>query len=324
MTTSNLLLFQAAGDWAIAPYAEAAPPTMLQGSPPMLPQPYLNPAQMSPPPAPGVPLYKTYLQGAYNLNIDFVDTVSQSGDSPSGSVLGTGLTVETGGFQTEEFSWDTAIAQSQNQARNDSWVQIVTWNDHGEGTHLRPNSASQYAYYDMAAYYIQYYKTGVPPTITQDALYYAHRLMSSSALANTSYQVNGQTVVDKPNGDPNAAMQDQIWVTGLLKNAGTLAIGTGQTPSSFTCSVTNTVCNYSVPFVGNVTPQFTFTPSGSTTPEINISSAFKTLDSSTAIDWQDFLYRAGGSTRDVITSPQTDIPQSRCANSPGNCAEPAQ
>ena len=44
-------------------------------------------------------------------------------------------------------------------------VQIITWNDHSEGTNLRPNTGSQYAFYDIAAYYIAWYKTGVKPAI---------------------------------------------------------------------------------------------------------------------------------------------------------------
>ena len=66
-------------------------------------------------------------------------------------------------------SWTAAIA------KNADFVHMITWNDYGEGTEFSPSSGSQFLFYDLSAYYIQWYKTGQPPAIVKDAIYYSHR-----------------------------------------------------------------------------------------------------------------------------------------------------
>jgi hypothetical protein len=56
-----------------------------------------------------------------------------------------------------------------------SFVQMITWNDNGEATEFAPSSGSQFLFYDLSAYYIQWYKSGRAPSITRDAIYYSHR-----------------------------------------------------------------------------------------------------------------------------------------------------
>jgi hypothetical protein len=56
-----------------------------------------------------------------------------------------------------------------------NFVQMITWNDYPEGTEFAPSSGSQFLFYDLSAYYIQWYKSGRPPPITRDAIYYSHR-----------------------------------------------------------------------------------------------------------------------------------------------------
>ncbi len=72
---------------------------------------------------------------------------------------------------TEMFraSWMEAI---QGHAR---YAHVITWNDYSEGTELAPSSGTQFLFYDLAAYYIAWFKTGTPPRITRDAIYYSHR-----------------------------------------------------------------------------------------------------------------------------------------------------
>jgi glucan endo-1,3-alpha-glucosidase len=88
------------------------------------------------------------------------------------------------------------------QVTHPEWVEIITWNDFIEGTyvspiddpnkypeanHLRlrgvPPGALNYFHSHAAVnallpYFIQWYKTGVQPAITQDALYYFYRNQS--------------------------------------------------------------------------------------------------------------------------------------------------
>jgi formylglycine-generating enzyme required for sulfatase activity len=68
---------------------------------------------------------------------------------------------------------------------NADWVEIVTWNDYNEDTNLmhykwkRDWDKATYnrdgSYLDATAYYIGWFKTGAPPPITQDKLFFAYR-----------------------------------------------------------------------------------------------------------------------------------------------------
>jgi Glycosyl hydrolase family 71 len=54
-------------------------------------------------------------------------------------------------------------------------VQIITWNDYSESTHVAPSAGTQFAFYDLAAYYIEWAKSGKPPPITRDRIIYFQR-----------------------------------------------------------------------------------------------------------------------------------------------------
>jgi len=71
-----------------------------------------------------------------------------------------------------------------------TWVEIVTWNDWGEASYVAPFAPpaetrhwnnhwgpllSHAAFLSASRYYIDWYKNGFPPAITQDALYYFYR-----------------------------------------------------------------------------------------------------------------------------------------------------
>jgi hypothetical protein len=62
-------------------------------------------------------------------------------------------------------------------------VQVITWNDLSEGTEIEPASATQFLFYDLAAYYTSWYKTGHPPAIRSDAIYYCSRTQVLAATA---------------------------------------------------------------------------------------------------------------------------------------------
>jgi hypothetical protein len=67
------------------------------------------------------------------------------------------------------YLWDAAIEGGSQ------YVQLVTWNDYSEASEISPSSGSQFAYYDLTAYYTTWFKTGTPPKIKEDAIYYTHR-----------------------------------------------------------------------------------------------------------------------------------------------------
>lgn len=89
------------------------------------------------------------------------------------------------------------------------WIEIITWNDFIEGTYISPiDDPNKYpdanyldssgvplglrnyfhsraAIADLLAFYIEWYKTGVEPAITGDAVYYFYRTQPENADAGT-------------------------------------------------------------------------------------------------------------------------------------------
>ncbi|MCB2048956.1 MAG: hypothetical protein KDE32_12125 [Novosphingobium sp.] len=56
-----------------------------------------------------------------------------------------------------------------------SGLHLVTWNDYTEASELQPSTATRFAYYDIAAYYIAWFKNGSPPKIERDGFVGLHR-----------------------------------------------------------------------------------------------------------------------------------------------------
>jgi hypothetical protein len=72
---------------------------------------------------------------------------------------------------TEMFraTWATAIHEDAD------YVHLITWNDYGESTEVGPSTGTQFLFYDLNKYFIDWYKTGRPAVITSDAIYYSLR-----------------------------------------------------------------------------------------------------------------------------------------------------
>lgn len=85
------------------------------------------------------------------------------------------LVREAAGTAAYRAMWERAI-----RTRADV-VQIVSWNDFSESTHIAPGSASGWTWYDLTAYYVAWFKTGAPPPVTADAVHLVHRIMRADA-----------------------------------------------------------------------------------------------------------------------------------------------
>jgi hypothetical protein len=72
---------------------------------------------------------------------------------------------------TEMFraSWQEVFRQDAD------YVHLITWNDYGESTEVAPSTGTQFLFYDLNRYFIDWYKAGAPPRIIRDAIYYSHR-----------------------------------------------------------------------------------------------------------------------------------------------------
>lgn len=116
---------------------------------------------------------------------------------------------------SEEYrlSWQNAIEGGTD------WVQLITWNDYAESTVIAPSTGTQYAFYDLTAYYTTWFKTGNAPVIQRDVLYYFYRSQSGRAEPDLSKQ-------EKPFDLDQASgpVEDEIELLAFLKAGGTLEI----------------------------------------------------------------------------------------------------
>lgn len=144
--------------------------------------------------------------------------------------------------------WDTAMNDADAL-----WAQIITWNDYSEASEIEPSTCTRYAFYDLAAYYISWFKTQQQPSIVRDALYYFYRTQPTDANPSSPYQTEPFSVY----GDA----QNQIELLGFLTEPGTLEITIdGQTYSS---NVSAGIQSLSVPLANGV-PEFKITRNGQT------------------------------------------------------------
>jgi len=180
--------------------------------------------------------------------------------------------------------WTTAILG------NAEWVNLFTWNDYAEGTQIAPSTGTQHAFFDLTAYYVTWFKTGKQPTITQDVIYYFHRLQSPTAVPDWSKQTDGPLRFIRE--WPTDARRDTIEVMAFLKEPGTVEIRTGGAPQSFAANAGQNF--FGVPVVEGQ-PSFRLLRKGG--PVIDFQSAFTI---SNTIVYQDLLYRGGSNTRPAV------------------------
>jgi hypothetical protein len=179
--------------------------------------------------------------------------------------------------------WENAIAAGAD------WAQIVTWNDHAEHHALRPSTGKQWAPYDLTAWYVTWFKTGLQPPIQRDALYYFHRIESTAAAPDLSQQ-------SKPFELRAGTATNEVELLALLTAPGRLEIELAgelhaqDAPAGLT--------SFRIPLVPG-RPAFRLLRNGQ--PVIELQSAF---DIRSAITFQDLLYRSGGSLRGTMHSSQ--------------------
>jgi hypothetical protein len=113
-----------------------------------------------------------YVQAAgyvHSLGKVFMQAVSAQDVRPTQQ-----LYWEANNTENLRYTWSSAIAASD-------WVQVVTWNDYGEGTEVAPSVASGWTWLDLSSYYLSRFKTGAWPRITQSGAYLTHRLQPAVA-----------------------------------------------------------------------------------------------------------------------------------------------
>ena len=202
--------------------------------------------------------------------------------------------------QTLRSIWENVIADGLEQ------VQIVTWNDQHEHHAIRPSTGKQWPAYDMTAYYIQWFKTGVKPTIERDVLYYNHRIHNQSLVPTKQTSTN--LAVCKA-GCPAT---NDVELVGFLKSAGRLEITQGTTTYGED-EIAGGVQVIKTPMAVG-TPTFRLKRGGVTLVQ------FKSMHNIVGTtEYQDLLYRAGSSSRAALPSCTNSctIGEARCHLCPG-------
>ncbi|GHJ42041.1 endo-1,3-alpha-glucanase family glycosylhydrolase [Streptomyces sp. TS71-3] len=81
-----------------------------------------------------------------------------------------GVYDEAGNTALLRTTWDDAIDDGAD------WVQLTTWNDYSESTHIAPSPHDGHAYLDLCSYYLTRFKTGRWPPIVRDTVYVTSRV----------------------------------------------------------------------------------------------------------------------------------------------------
>jgi hypothetical protein len=185
--------------------------------------------------------------------------------------------------QTDGDGWESRATQLMRGVWTEAikakveHAQIVTWNDCMEGSAFEPGTGRQFAVYDMAAYYITWFKTGSAPKIVRDALYYVHRKHPVPKSSAVSWHGPGPT--------------NEIELVGFLTAPGTLEIVTSKGTTKK--AVPGGVQAIYAPTPAAGKPRFRLVRAGKAVVDIQSQFAVSAWDAS----FQDAQYRGGGSRR---------------------------
>jgi len=142
--------------------------------------------------------------------------------------------IEAYGGETLDHQWQSIIS-----SQNASWVQLVTWNDDDEGSNFTdadfgPTGPWPYlfhsstpGYYKSKAglkalnlYYIQWYKTGVRPTVVNDNIFAFYRTQPfAMSAAGDPLGAIGPTITE--DGGP---VTDTLYIATLVKQTSVLTV----------------------------------------------------------------------------------------------------
>ncbi len=116
--------------------------------------------------------------------------------------------------------WEDAINE------NADWVIFNTWTDYSEQAQM-PSTRIGYAFYDLNAYYIPWFKTGQPPAVERDVLYYFYRRQHTDTPPALGKPWTFANYDPKTGQSAAAAPRNEIELLAFLKTPGRLVIQAG-------------------------------------------------------------------------------------------------
>lgn len=122
---------------------------------------------------------------------------------------------EARGTETLRRTWEVAISSGAEL------VQVATWNDYAEGSHVAPSPQQGYGFLDVSAYYLTWWKTGQRPTLLRDTLHLTHRTHAVAARPT-----GPQTRLMQLRG--STAPRDEVEALAFLTAPATVVVRVGQ------------------------------------------------------------------------------------------------
>ncbi len=105
------------------------------------------------------------------------------------------------------------------------WVQLNTWNDLPENTHMQPSVRHGWTFMDINAYYLAWFKLGKAPAIVRDSVYLTHRTQFLSAQPTYPQSL----LMHLPTSAPGSPGRDTIEALTFLTAPATVTIKAGAT-----------------------------------------------------------------------------------------------
>ena len=154
-----------------------------------------------------------------NAGMKWMQPVSVQDERPNQHIYD-----EAQNLQNLRNTWTIAISGSANL------IQIPTWNDYSENAHIAPSRDHGWAYTNIQKYYIQWFKTGVQPTISADSIYLTHR---KHFYADTPTYPETSLMTLRPGSSPS---RNTVEAMAFLTSPATIKITTGSTVTNFSAS----------------------------------------------------------------------------------------
>lgn len=120
--------------------------------------------------------------------------------------------------------WNKAISDDADI------VQLCTWSDYSEGSHVSPSRMRGHVLADIAGYYIARLKTGVFPPILRDALYVSYRNQMMNA---TITGPQTQFMTQRSRGGMSA-IREQVEILSFLTAPATITVTVGGIATTYT------------------------------------------------------------------------------------------
>ncbi len=178
-----------------------------------------------------------------------------------------------------------------SRSLNAEYVNLLTWNDYSENSHIRPSAGIGYSFFDLCGYLAHWYKSGHPPRLTADTLLYFHRRQFSAGQTSVLLQ---ERLFSTRYGSKRS---DEIEVLSFALSPAELEIEIGR--RTYTTAIPAGLHSTKVPLAFGQ-PRFSLRRND--TVLVNLESAHQVLERA---DYQDLLY-VGGSSNHKSTTPDSE------------------